>query len=88
MAPIATPVNILVCINPYKSVIARMNFVMYIMTLASKKCIGGFNSSDLDNEVVLQFESYPENNRCHAKIMISIFKSDVAFTLEKLHNHS
>ena len=55
-----------------------------------KNYLGGFNSLNLDNEVVHQFESYPKTTDVTLKFMISIFHRKqrqvmLLFMHKKLH---
>ena len=58
----------------------------------SKNRQGGFNSLNEENKIVYQFESTPENNRCHVKILDKYLQvvpqeaieSDTAFYLKPL----
>ena len=75
-----------------------MERICYVYSgFGSKNRQGGFNSLNLDNKVVYQYESTPENNKCHVKILDKYFQvvpqeakeSDSAFYLrpvEKLRS--
>ena len=52
-----------------------MEWICYVYSeFGSKNFQGGFNSLNLDNKVVYQYESTPENNRCHVKILDKYFQ--------------
>ena len=74
-------------------IVDSVELMCYVYTEnGSKNRQGGFNSLNEENKIVYQFESTPENNRCHVKILDKYLQvvpqeaieSDTAFYLKPL----